>query len=48
MKQFYLSLFGDDLVIGSERTARVRLQVAPLDEAMQKPLELYEAFVAGS
>ncbi|MFN3422197.1 MAG: hypothetical protein ACK40X_10800, partial [Armatimonadota bacterium] len=36
----YLSLLGDDLVIGSERTSHVRLQVSLLDEAMRKPLEL--------
>ncbi|MCS7187424.1 MAG: hypothetical protein RMK89_10795 [Armatimonadota bacterium] len=41
----YLSLFGDDLVIGSERTAYVRLQVTALDEDMQKPLELYDNFM---
>jgi hypothetical protein len=41
-----LSLFGDDLVPGDERTVRVRLAVTPLDEAMSQPMKLYEAFVA--
>ncbi len=42
----YLSLFGNDLVIGSERTAKVRLQVTELDEVMKRPLKLYEAFLS--
>jgi hypothetical protein len=40
------SLFGDDLAPGDERTARVRLAVSPLDEAMSQPMKLYETFVA--
>ncbi|MCS6862587.1 MAG: hypothetical protein NZT92_19970, partial [Abditibacteriales bacterium] len=44
----YLSLFGDDLMPGDERTARVRLAVTELDEAMSQPLALYEAFIAES
>ena len=43
---FDLSLFGDDLAPGDERTARVRLAVTPLDAAMSQPVKLYEAFVA--
>jgi hypothetical protein len=41
----YLSLFGEDLSPGDERTAHVRLAVIELDDAMQRPLEAYEAFV---
>ena len=40
-----LSLFGDDLVPGDERTVRVRLAVTPLDETMPQPMKLYEAFI---
>lgn len=42
----YLSLFGEDLSPGDERTARVRLAVVELDDAMQRPLKLFEAFIA--
>ncbi len=41
----YLSLFGDDLSPGDERTAHVRFAVIELDQAMQRPLELYAEFV---
>jgi hypothetical protein len=44
----YLSLFGDDLVVGSERTVRARLQVTALDESLSQPLALYQAFAAES
>ncbi|MGC9318613.1 MAG: hypothetical protein ACP5KN_11350 [Armatimonadota bacterium] len=40
----YLSLFGGDLLPGDERTAHVRLAITELDDAMQRPLELYEQF----
>ena len=40
----YFSLFGGDLAIGDERTARVRLAVIELDEEMSAPLGLYEDF----
>jgi len=40
----YLSLVGEDLSPGDERTARVRLAVIELDDAMQRPLEVYDAF----
>jgi len=42
----YLSLFGDDLTAGFERTVRARLQVTELDAGMNRPLELYERFIA--
>ncbi|MBI2950544.1 hypothetical protein HYY27_00545 [bacterium] len=42
----YLSLFGDDLTAGFERTARVRLQVTELDAGMKGPLELYDRFIS--
>lgn len=42
----YLSLFGEDLSPGDERTAHVRLAVLEMDEEMRRPLEAYEAFVA--
>ncbi len=43
----YFSLFGDDLVPGSERTVRVRLQVAALEDRAETPLAAYREFVAG-
>ncbi len=42
---FDLSLFGDDLLPGEERTVRVRLAWTALDEHMTQPLELYRAFL---
>lgn len=44
----YLSLFGDDLVPGYERSVKVRMAVTPLDDTLSQPQKLYEAFVAGS
>ncbi len=40
----YLSLFGEDLSPGDERTAHVRLAVIELDDEMRAPLELYDQF----
>ena len=42
----YLSLFGDDLRSGDERTVRTRFAVTEIDEAMSQPLALYDAFIA--
>jgi len=42
---FDLSLFGDDLLPGDERTVKVRLAVVPLDADWQTPLRLYRAFL---
>lgn len=42
---FDLSLFGDDMLPGDERSVKVRLAVTALDEDMTQPLELYRAFV---
>jgi hypothetical protein len=41
---FDLSLFGDDLLPGDERSARVRLALTSLDEEMSQPLALCQAF----
>lgn len=41
----YLSLFGEDLSPGDERTTHVRLAVLELDEALQCPLEAYAEFL---
>jgi hypothetical protein len=43
---FDLSLFGDDLLPGVERTVRVRLALTPLDREFSQALELYRAFLA--
>jgi len=43
---FDLSLFGDDLVPGDERTVKVRLALTPLDRDMTQPLKLYREFIA--
>ena len=42
---FDLSLFGDDLLPGTERRAKVRLAVIALDGDLSRPLELYRAFI---
>ena len=42
----YFCLLGDDLVIDDERTAWVRLAVTDLDEAVSRPLELYDDLVS--
>lgn len=42
----YLSLFGEDLSPGDERTAHVRLAVIELDDEMLHPLEAYDEFIA--
>ena len=42
---FDLSLFGDDLLPGDERTVKVRLALVPLDAEWQAPLRLYRAFL---
>lgn len=41
----YLSLFGNDFVPGTERTAHVRLAITALDEEMSQPLALYRQFL---
>jgi hypothetical protein len=43
---FDLSLVGDDLLPGDERTVRVRLAVTPLDSNLSQPLALYQAFLS--
>jgi hypothetical protein len=43
---FDLSLFGDDLLPGDVRIARVRLALTPLDDDLSQPLKLYQAFLA--
>ena len=42
---FDFSLFGHDLVPGTERTATVRLAVTPLDPEFSQPLRLYSQFL---
>ena len=44
---FDLSLFGDDLLPGTERSVKVRLALIPLDGDLERPLKLYEEFIAG-
>jgi hypothetical protein len=43
-----LTLFGDDLVPGDERTATVRLAVMSLDGDLNQALPTYRAFAAGN
>ena len=43
---FDLSLFGDDLPPGDERTVKVRLAVTPLDRDLSQPVKLYREFLA--
>lgn len=43
---FDMSLFGDDLLPGVERTVKVRLALIPLDGHLERPFELYNAFIA--
>jgi hypothetical protein len=43
---FDLSLFGDDLLPGDQRTARVRLALVTLDPQGSQPVKLYRAFLA--
>lgn len=43
---FDLSLFGDDLLPGDERTVKVRLAVTELDGEMSQPLQMYRTFLA--
>ncbi|MBI3467925.1 MAG: hypothetical protein HY000_33375 [Planctomycetes bacterium] len=43
---FDFSLFGDDLLPGDERSAKVRLAFTPLDAELSQPLKLYKAFIA--
>lgn len=43
---FDVSLFGDDLAPGDQRTAKVRLALTPLDHELSQPRKLYEAFIA--
>lgn len=43
---FDFSLFGEDLLPGDERTARIRLAVVPLGGDPLLPLTLYRAFLA--
>jgi hypothetical protein len=43
---FDFSLFGDDLLPGDERTARIRLALVPLDKDLSQPLILYRAFLS--
>ncbi len=42
----YLSLFGDDLVPGSGRTARARFQVTGTDASLSPLVPLHDAFLA--
>lgn len=42
---FDLSLFGDDMIPGYERTVKVRLALTPLDDALSEPLDMYQAFL---
>jgi len=44
---FDFSLFGDDLLPGVERTVKVRLALIPLDGDLDRPLKVYEEFIAG-
>ncbi len=41
---FDFSLFGDDLVPGTRRTVRMRLEVTPVDTSLEQPLGCYAAF----
>ena len=43
---FDFSLFGDDLLPGTERSVRCRLALVPLDGDLSRPLEMYKAFVS--
>ena len=43
---FDLSLFGNDLLPGDERSVKVRLALIPLDGDPSRALEMYERFVA--
>lgn len=43
---FDLSLFGDNLIPGDERTVKVRLALTKLDDEMSQPLKLYKAYLA--
>lgn len=45
---FDMSLFGDDLLPGVERSVKVRLALIPLDGELDRPLKLYQAFIAES
>ncbi len=45
---FDFSLFGEDLLPGDERTARIRLAVTPLGGDSSLPLTLYRAFLSES
>lgn len=45
---FDFSLFGDDLLPGDERSAKVRLALTALDRELSQPLKLYQAFLAES
>ena len=42
---FDLSLFGDDLLPGVERSVKVRLALVRLDGDLSRPLECYRAFI---
>ncbi len=39
-------MFGENLLPGSKRTARLRLALTPLDEDMSQPLQLYRDFIS--
>ena len=39
-------MFGNDLLPGQTRTARLRLAITPLDEQMSQPMQLYKKFLA--
>lgn len=43
---FDFLVFGDDLLPGDERKAKVRLVLTPLDAEMSQPLKLHEKFLA--
>ena len=43
---FDFLVFGDDLLPGDERTAKIRLVLTPLDAEMSQPLKLHQKFLA--
>ena len=43
---FDFSLFGDDLLPGTERSVKCRLALVPLDGELSRPLELYKTFIS--
>ena len=41
-------VFGNDVLPGDVRTARVRVVLTPLDEEMSQPLKIYKKFIGES